>query len=426
MKILVALHKCMDLGGIIDHTEQLIGGLKDLGHDVHLKELVWAFQAPAQRKTADWSIGPSGIPHHQGKGWNFDRKDRIPYRGGAALSGASQILQRYDLIIWTMPVPSKNKDNLGNNDWPELYDLPDSIKQIAFIHDGNAVKGAGHLLAIQDRLSGLACVHPCALNGAAFADVPRTLVVNPQKDPVRPYAKWEQKSPGFVNMQTFKAWKHVHELVEAIAYMNPREADELREVAGLGIEYRYMTSEEKCKDAYFHGERFNHAKFWDIALANGMTHHDYWDKAQVDNYLNEARILIDPSWSKNYSKVGGHFNRVAVDAMMRGCCVVAREKGMGSEVFQAGEHYMAIPEDADAQEYADLIEYASGIAPKTAQHMIDANRELLPMFDRKTVAQRVIDLAHGEIETEATQGTVSEAIETKVENQLFDHFGVLR
>lgn len=425
MKILIALHKCMDLGGIIDHTEQLIGGLKDLGHDVHLKELVWAFNAPDQRKTADWSIGPSGIPHHQGRGWNFDRRNRISYRGGAALKGAKQILEQYDLIIWSVPVPSKNKDNLGNNDWPELYDLPKHIKQIAFVHDGNAVRGAGHLLAIQDHLSGLACVHPCSLNGAVFADVPRALIVNPQKDPVRSYVKWGQKSPGFVNMQTFKAWKHVHELVESVAYMRPRRGYELREVAGLGIEYRYMTSEEKCKDAYFHGEQFNYEKFWDVAVANGMTHHDYWDKDQVDNYLNEARILIDPSWSKNYSKIGGHFNRVAVDAMMRGCCVVAREKGMGSEVFQAGEHYMAIPEGADAQEYADFIEDASDIAPKMAQRMIDANREILPMFDRKTVAQRVIDLAHGEIETEAVQGTVTNAMKTKVESTLFDHFGVI-
>lgn len=422
MKILVALHKCMDLGGIINHTEQLIGGLKDLGHDVHLKEIVWSLQAPAQRKTADWTIGPSGIPHHQGKGWNFARNDRIAYRGGAHLSGAKQILERYDLIIWTVPVPSKNKDNLGNDDWPDLYDLSASTKQIAFVHDGNAMKGAGHILRIQDHLSGLACVHPCALNGVAFADVPRALILNPQDTPVRPYYSWTQKDHGFVNMQTFKAWKHVHELVEAVAYMPKKEPIELREIAGLGIEYRYMTSEDKCKDAYFHADG---RKFWDAAVENGMVHHDYWDSDEVDAQLTEARILVDPSWSRNYSKIGGHFNRVVVDAMIRGCVPVARQKGMGSELFHAGEHYVAIPEDADAQEYADVVLEAGNMAPKTAQRMIDANRELLPMFDRKMVAQRVIDLSNGELETEEVQGTATDAMKTKVEDYLFDHFGVL-
>lgn len=422
MKILVALHQCMDLGGIINHTEQLIGGLKDLGHDVHLKEMVWAFNAHAQRKTADWTIGPSGIPHHQGKGWNFERSQRIAYRGGANLSGAKQILEQYDMIIWTVPCPSKNKNNLGNNDWPELYDLPNHIKQIAFIHDGNASKGSGHLIAVQDHLSGLACVHPCALNGASIFDVPRALVVNPQEEPLRSILSWDLKSPGFVNMQTFKAWKHVHELVEAIRYMPPKGADELREIAGLGIEYRYMTSEDKCKDAYFHddGERF-----WDAALANGMTHHDYWDTEEVDSWLMEARVLVDPSWSRNYSKVGGHFNRVVVDAMIRGAIPVARRAGMGDELFIAGEHYVEIPADATPSEYADIILEAGNMPERKAWEYQDNARALLPKFDRKNVAQRLIDLANGEIETESVQNTMTQEQQDKIEDILFNHFGVL-
>jgi hypothetical protein len=426
MKILIALHKCMDLGGIIDHTEQLIGGLKDLGHTVHLKEILWALTAPDQRKTAEWTIGPSGIPHHQGKGWNFKRHERIAYRGGAAISGAKQILEGYDLIIWTVPVPSKNRENLGNSDWPDLYDLDPRVKQIAFVHDGNAQKGAGHILRIQEHLSGLACVHPCSLNGASFVDVPRTLVLNPQENPVRDISAWGDKFHGFVNMQTFKAWKHVHELVEAIAYMPPKRwkgvVGEHREMAGMGIEYRYMTSEDKCKEAYFHEDG---TKFWDAALRNGMTHHEYWNKAEVDEMLIQARVLVDPSWSNNYSKIGGHFNRVVVDAMIRGCIPVARRKGMGEELFHAGEHYIEIPEWADAQEYADIVLYAGSVSPATAERMIQANRELLPLFDRKVIAQRVVDLAHGNVETEAIQGTSGPERISKVEDILFNHFGVI-
>lgn len=422
MKILVALHKCMDLGGIINHTEQLIGGLKDLGHTVHLKELIWAMNANDQRKEANWSIGPSGIPHHQGKGWNFSRKDRIAYRGGAGLSGARQILSGYDMIIWTVPVPSKNRDNLANNDWPSLYDLPSDIRQVAFMHDGNASKGNSHIVAIQEHLSALACVHPCALNGSEFVDLPRALVLNPQENPVRAVHNWNTKLPGFVNMQTFKAWKHVHELVEAIRYMPPIEGDELREVAGKGIEYQYMTSEEKCKDAYFHQDG---SRFWDKAVDNGMTHHDFWDIDDVDLWLNSARVLVDPSWSRNYSKVGGHFNRVVVDSMIRGCVPVARSKGMGSELFLSGQHYVEIPELASAQEYASIILETGNLSSTKASSFREENLKLLPLFDRKNVAQRLIDLTFGNLEVEPIQGTITPAQKDKVSDIMFDHFGVL-
>lgn len=422
MKILVALHQCMDLGGIINHTEELIGGLKDLGHEVHFKELVWAIRANDVRKEGEFVTGPSGIPHHQGKGWRFSARDRIAYRGPAMLAGAKQILQRYDMIIWTVPVPSKNKGNLGNNEWPELYDLPDRIRQVAFMHDGNAQKGNSHILAIQDRLHGLACVHPCALNGSVFVDVPRALVVNPQQNPVRSVYSWQDKLPGFVNMQTFKAWKHAHELIGAIRFMPKKVGPELREVAGKGIEYQYLTSEDKCKDAYFHedGERF-----WDAALDNGMTHHDYWDVDEVDMYLKQARVLVDPSWSNNYSKVGGHFNRVVVEAMMRGCIPVARRMGMGDEVFKAGQHYIEIPQDASLEEYAETVIGASHLHSSTANEMLQEQKLLLPMFDRKTVAQRLIDLAHGDLETEEVQGEITPKLQEKVEDLLFNHFGVL-
>jgi glycosyltransferase involved in cell wall biosynthesis len=417
----------MDLGGIINHTEQLIGGLSDLGHTVHLKELVWANNANAQRKEAEWSYGPSGIPHHQGKGWNFERRDRIPYKGGANLSSAKQILEGYDLIIWTVPVPSKNRNNLGNNDWPELYNLDPRVKQIAFVHDGNAQKGSSHIVAIQDHLSAIACVHPCALNGASFVDAPRALVLNPQENPVREHMDWEDKAPGFVNMQTFKAWKHVHELVKAIAYMPARQVNEMRDIAGLGIEYRYMTSEDKCKEAYFHtapDKEFYAERIWDAALANGMTHHDYWDETEVDDWLSRSRILVDPSWSNNYSKIGGHFNRVVVDAMIRGCVPIALSKGMGDELFEAGVNYVEVfPEDP--QEYADIIIEAGNMTSIQSRRFIEANREILPLFDRKRIAQQVIDLTHGNAKVEADQGSISDKMQAKVEDIMFNHFGVL-
>lgn len=428
MKILVALHQVMDLGGIINHTEQLIGGLKDLGHEVDLRQLVWKDTVNGNNKSGDWNIGPSGIPSDQRGGWNFKAQERITYRG-AMLNEAIRKLCKYDVILWAIPVPSKSMENLGNNDWPFLYDLPPNIKQVAFIHDGNAVRNYPYLYKIDPFLSGLACVHPCALSTSSFSIAPRALIVNPQWKPVRSQEEWGRKSTGFVNMQTFKAWKKADELVRAIAYMPTKEPDELREVAGEGIEYRYMTSVEKCKDQYFHSDPdqwFDGWKIWDAALGNDMTHHGVWNQDEVDHWLRRARVLVDPSRSDRYAMNGGHFNRVGVEAMIRGTVVVAREKGMGSDFFIPGVHYVAIPESADSQEYADIIQQVSHMPEKAAKSFINDANEMLPLFDRKRVAQQTIDLAFGNLsDVKVTPSDkIPEALIKKAADQLFDHFGI--
>lgn len=417
MKIAVALHSCMDLGGIINHTEQLIGGFQDLGHECHLLELTYSEHNGDQHKNAAFETGYSGIPYHQGKGWNFSRKDRIAYKTTRARFNARKILSEYDLVIWTVPVPPKNKKNLGNRYWEELYDLPG--KQVAFIHDGNCKAGAAHLCHVQERLDGLACVHACALNGADHLLAPRAMILNPQQNVMRDHLSWEQKLPGFVNMQTFKRWKMVHELVRSIAHMPQKRSNELREIAGKGIEYQYMTSETKCKPEYFADDG---NRIWDLALQNGMSHHEYWSTPEVDKWLGSARILIDPSWSKKYSKVGGHWNRVVVDAIIHGAIPMAQPTAMGDELFTAGVDYMPLPSGDDPQAYADAIMETSMMDSREANEIIQNGKKLLPSFDRTFVAQQVIDLAHGDLQAEI--GFPDKKVNNRYEKVMFEHFGV--
>lgn len=410
----------MDLGGIINHTEQLIGGLKDLGHTVDLKELINSQNSNDNRKDALFEKLESGIQVHQGKGWNFSGRDRLAYGTWRGVQNAKQILSEYDLVIWTVPVPSRNRQNIGNMFWPDLYDLPLSTKQIAFIHDGNAKQGYPWLLHIQDKLVGVACVHHCALASSDHLTVPRKLILNPQLMPIRSILDWDQKEHGFVNMQTFKAWKHVHELVDAIRFMKPKEAGELREVAGKGIEYQYMTSVDKCKPQYLteDGQRI-----WDLALANGMTHHDYWNTTRVDEMLNLARVHVDPSWSRKYSQFGGHYNRVSVDAMIRGCVSVAHRLGMGEDMFQPGYHYIDVSKARDSQDYAQIVQDASNLDIVSANHFRENCRDLLGLFDRRFVAAQVISLA-----TEEAEGTFIGShdlhVQSKAEDVLLNHFGI--
>jgi len=426
MKICIAFHACMDLGGIINHTEQLIGGLVDLGHSVTLFEMVYADNAGSQNKIGDFERGPSGIPFDQGKGWNFPNRNRIAYKTFAGVNSAKQILNEFDIVIWTVPVVPKNQQHLGNDKWPELYALEPRVKQIAFIHDGNCPQGYPHIYHIAEHLTGLACVHSAAMNGASKVPVPRAMILNPQYQPIREITAWYDKHEGFVSMQTFKAWKRVHELIEAISYMPPLQRGELREIAGKGIEYQYMTSENKCKEAYYHDnpeKPFHTRRIWDSAIENGMIHHEYWNTNEVEEWLSMARVLVDPSWSKKYGKLGGHWNRVIVDAMIHCVIPVAHKKHMGEELFQAGKHYVDLDPARDAQDYADIILEAGSDNLIHAQHYRDYAREVLPMFDRKSVAQRLIDLAYGNIET--VVGEIDPKTHEKYEEIMFRHFGVL-
>ena len=437
MKIAICLFPLMDLGGIVNHTEQLIGGFKDLGHTVSLLELSWKSKHPrANNKAVDttWQWGPSGIQHHQGKGWNFPSKNRLGYKGMWKLEETKHHLEQFDLIIWSVPVPTKLAEHRGNNDWPKLYDLKHP-KQIAIIHDGNCASACPHILHIADHLAGLACVHPCAYNGADVFPVKRQMILNPQDlDNCNPtfMVPWKNRLKGFISLQTFKAWKHVHELIEAIAYMPEKKDDEYRWVVGEGIEYRYMVSKEKCKPQYYHDDIcnvqgdeiwFSNMKFWNAAIANGMQRPErgWWNAQDTTKMLRQARVLVDPSWSNKYSKVGGHPNRVVVDAIRCGAIPVARPLGMGNEIFEAGVHYVPIHTDAGPQEYADTILAVSNLPGWQVEAYHEAGIDKLQLFERGKIASMFISLAEGD--NIFKRSTTDEVI-TKCDEVLENFFGV--
>jgi hypothetical protein len=417
----------MDLGGIINHTEQLIGGLKDLGHTVHFYEMCYSERVHALDKQNANEIGPSGIRFGQGCGWSFPLQNRLPYKTSLGLRTTIEVLNSYDLVIWTVPVPPKNKLHLGNNKWPLLYNLKPHVKQLAFIHDGNSRDGAPHLLHIEEKLSAIACVHSCALNGSDHLTPPRALILNPQEI-YFPTTDWDQKLPGFVNMQTFKAWKHAHELIESIAYMKDYDGNSLREVAGKGIEYQYMTSEDKCKPQYYHGVNdhwFSGMTFWEAALANGMTHHEYWSTSEVHSWLEKARVLVDPSWSKKYSKIGGHWNRVVVDAMIHGAIPVAQQRGMGSDFFKPGVHYIDLGEATDPYTYGKIIDDAGNMSIQQARPYLEENALIIKNFERATVAKRLLDLVNGELD-DVEYGFPDHQVMDNCDSLLFNHYGIVK
>ena len=141
MKILVPVHQFYNYGGIINHTEQLIAGLKDLGHEV-----TFAFLKPSTQKPKtvniqnvdellqnEYEIGPgTGIPVHQGKGWvtnyySFLNQDSV--------DDFVRMANQHDIVIWESIFGFKNKSSKKNTTWLPMIESVKS-KQVMIVHDG--------------------------------------------------------------------------------------------------------------------------------------------------------------------------------------------------------------------------------------------------------------------------------------------------
>jgi hypothetical protein len=109
MKILVTMYGINSPGGIINHNENLISGLKLQGHDVNFIELVWrsSVKCKTTKSREGYEMRASDIPVHQGKGWLFPKVNRFAYKGDWNLRRWKQYVAEYDLIIWQIPVPTK-------------------------------------------------------------------------------------------------------------------------------------------------------------------------------------------------------------------------------------------------------------------------------------------------------------------------------
>ena len=187
-------------------------------------------------------------------------------------------------------------------------------------------------------------------------------------------------------VQIFKAWKRVDTLIRAIPHVRPY-ADMF--VGGAGIEYRYMTSKEKCKPQYFdaYGNRI-----WETALKHGMQYLGVLENKAVLDLLKKVKLQIDPSFSKKYSGYGAHFNRTTIEAMINGAVPMATDLGMkDSQIFKSGKNFIEIPHTATPEEFGDIIN--DSLINKAQWDTIrDNNISLLYKFDKRNVAQEYVDL----------------------------------
>ncbi len=413
MKILITHFQIQDWGGIVNYSEFMARGLKALGHDVDAimfknKGVTGVPKTKDRSGQQGWEYGEGlGLWMHQKNGW--EGMYQLNYHTNLEEWEISS--EEYDLILHHIPVPTCSKPTKGDDQWVKIFDT--MTPQTVVVHDGNMQKLYPHILNICDKIEGIICVHDAAFNSCSVLPIRRTFIPNPHETTdfgdVNPI---DMRENGFVSLQTFKRWKRVDDLIRAIPFM-----DEFSEknICGGGIEYHYMTSKNKVKPEYLDTDG---NRIWEKAVEAGMEFHGYVTTEERDEMLTNMKLLVDPSWSKKYSELGCHFNRVMVEAMAHGCVPVCTDLAMkNSFLFKPGINYIEVPYDCSPERYAEILDNAmeNESLLEDIQHN---NLKLMDVFDKINVAQAIIEFAMGDV------GEVGEPTEKLIAdaNRKMEHF----
>jgi glycosyltransferase involved in cell wall biosynthesis len=338
-----------------------------------------------------------------------------------------KIANNYDLVIWQSIFGFKCQESEGKTYWMKMIEDVNA-KQIVIVHDGNLKKNYPWIHHLRHKITGLACVHPSAYNQAASMEIPRALIVNPQKIVNKKTNKFTERSNTILSIQTFKRWKRVDDLVAAIPYINGKVI-----VGGDGIERAYMASVDKCKEEYYctletdpnaKSDRVG-KRIWENALNAGMEYIGFITEAKRDEYLQDVKFLLDPSWSKTY---GEHFNRVIVDAMKQGVVPIARNLGIsdneeGIGVFKPDENYLMIPWNATPKQFGEKVTEFLNMDPDKYDQMVKNNWKFIQRFDRKEVAKQYIEFAENVPWLTIETGKYDTKLDNTIDGVWCDHFG---
>lgn len=396
MKFLITTMQIQQWGGIINHTEQLIHGLRELGHTVDLVQLVWTDHVlGAKRSPNKDRYGPGAIYNvSQYEGWLWPEGKRIPYKGKRNIELWRRYASKFDAVIHQIPVPTVRKDNIGNLDWLGLYDT-DTVN-IGVIHDAWFQRRNPHLIAVSDFYDYVVCVHSASYRNTKV-DIPRVMILNPHYIPEDYREKcipYNRRGKSFLSCHYWKKIKRMDGIVRAIPYI---DMDIAKILGGTGIEYFYMNSKTgKCK--YFNEVG---VPIYDEAVEYGLDYVGVLSAEQVSSKLGRVRTSVDPSWHEEFAKFGEVWLRSQIEAAVHGAVLCATNLGAAGNVegsgefWQANKNYVMIPYNCKPWEFAEYINHANNLSAREGLSLQEEAFKILPPWDRKTVAQQYVDLVDG-------------------------------
>lgn len=384
MKVLVTVFDIQDYGGIIQHTELLMRGLRELGHEVTFRILrnadrpsyrtagilgdeAWQWSAAGDVGKETNSQGED-VMVSQKYGW---RRAIVQCYGGSRLAEYRALANSHDLVLHELPVPKPDPEGY----WLEMYR---KIKppQIAIAHDAHYRTLYPHMLEIAKYLTGVACTNHAGYRALEYLPVPRAFVASghvPRNWKAQP--AWGARQRRFVSAHIWKRWKHMDLVLRAIPHLTRKTR---HVIGGDGIERRYMTSKDKCRDAYKDLDK----PIWDKAILAGMK----WrgDMKQEDLLIayEDSRLMVDMSFSKKFAALGNHFNRSTFDAYNGGCVPLCTAENMAEQeaqvkLFEGGETHLEIGAKCSPLALANMIDMSLDMEERTASRIIRNGRELL-------------------------------------------------
>lgn len=381
-KVLICLYKINNYGGITTYIEELKRGFTKIGVDCDLVLLGTTDRKPyIKRHSKRPGNSKSNFPNmtcNSDTGWGG--VSVMSYANEERINEFHEYAKNYDLLYWCIPVPS----------WSELKSVPDwrllyqsGVPQIAAIHDGNFRYLYPHLNAVAKYLRGVACVHGAAYASAKLFNGYSAFIPNPHPL-LKLTTTWDEKKKLIFSAHMWKGWKHMEIAVKAAPHLKNSKMI----LGGDGIERRYMTSPTKCPPKY--------TGIWKAMQKSGNAKYvDMLSQPEMRQYYSKSRVMLDPSFSKNYNAMGSHFNRSIFEAYNHGVVPVCCKENMNIGIFKPGLSHIEISSKDSPEKVAKILDRAVNMNQVDVDKMIRYGRKLIDKhFKADKVAQDLINLAN--------------------------------
>lgn len=390
MKILITIFEINDYGGIVSGVENLIKGFQEHGHTCVLLILRANDQDGYVRKME----GPKGsYPSITGgvvhvlSGWYGVRV--MSYGTPARVKAWQQYANGFDLVVHEIPCPKPDAAGM----WKKVYDIHPA--QIVIVHDAHFRDMYPHLALVASKIRGVTCTNHAGYASLSWLPVPRAFIGAPHI-PLdwNNLARWHVRPMRAVCAHVWKAWKHMDTVVRAAPYIDSHLV-----MGGDGIEGRYMRSIDKCKPKY--------EGIWKAAFGNKRKA-EYVGVMTSDTLFTlyqNARVMVDMSYSKKFAALGNHFNRSLIESYNNGVVPICVEENMTDAtpaqrtLWKADGpecNYIAVPKDIAPKQLAEVIDSVVNMRRASAEDIISNGRKiLLRHFDYRNCAEEMLKLARG-------------------------------